>query len=98
MAKNYGGKWGDEDCIEASVNVVCQKSLEVPVCDPDWINRGDKCYKFIDEHQNYTNARKSCSLLGGVIAEPKSFEENSYLKGFATDIWIGMDDALSEGV
>merc|ERR1719197_910454 len=63
---------------------------------------GMNCYVHVNTTKTWTEAQTTCRLYGGFVAEPRTLEENIYLKGIVyhsaqRDIWLGASDMLKEG-
>merc|ERR1711963_85869 len=72
-------------------------------CPPGFRHYEEACYAYVGKWESWFAAQGLCKTLGGHLAEPKSYEENIFVKGLALDngnhgTWIGATDLLTEGL
>ena len=63
---------------------------------------GEICYAFVKEAKTSAGAQSACIALGGILAEPKTEEQNGFLERIlyehpGTSVWLGATDLISEG-
>jgi len=69
-----------------------------PGCQFPWSQPDPKspCYAVSEKEMDYFQARKFCLGLGGMLAEPRSFEQKYYIEQFIKKnnlgYWIGLHD------
>ena len=67
-------------------------------CPAGWSKWKNHCYKAITEHLTWANAKDKCIEIGGVMATPKTLEEQVQLLTFVKNpIWIDCNDIQEEG-
>ena len=71
------------------------------VCDAEWNNYGEKCYKLFTSVHDWNEAKVICENDGATLVKIDSADENNfinttYLTG-QVDYWIGLSDSYNEG-
>lgn len=58
------------------------------------------CYAYVDLIRTWASAQSYCADIGGYLAEPKTKEQNSYIKSISHGkfVWLGATDIVSENV
>ncbi|XP_061758842.1 galactose-specific lectin nattectin-like [Nerophis ophidion] len=84
--------------------MACASECKNPSCPDGWFLLNDRCFIFVEQPRNFTEAEKVCILKGGNLASIRNALENELVKaliveaGFAAgSTWIGFSDAITEG-
>ena len=73
----------------------------VDPCPASWHHWGNSCYRVTDSSFPWSSARDECIKFGGILAVPRSLEENDFIVTLIPDgknSWIDCNDLETEGI
>ena len=73
----------------------------VDSCPASWHHWGNSCYRVTDSSFPWSSARDECIKLAGILAVPRSLEENDFIVTLIPDgknAWINCNDLDTEGI
>ena len=73
----------------------------VDPCPASWHHWGNSCYMVTDSSFPWSSARDECIKFGGILAVPRSLEENDFIATLIPDgknAWIDCNDLETEGI
>ncbi|XP_038052089.1 C-type lectin domain family 6 member A-like [Patiria miniata] len=85
-------------CFVVQVAARC-RSL-APGCPAPWRQWGNSCYSLTESLVKWDKARDACGNMGGVLAVPRSLQENDFIQTFiaaSLNVWIDCNDITTEG-
>ena len=87
-------------CFTPGVVARCRSLGARAGCPSRWRQWGNSCYLRPSNGVEWSKARKKCERLGGVLAAPRSVEEENFIKTLVVGIeraWIDCNDQAVEG-
>ena len=85
--------------VKAVQSQVCYTFVDS--CPASWHHWGNSCYRLTDSSFHWSSARDECIKLGGILAVPRSLEENDLIVTLIPDgknAWIDCNDLETEGI
>ena len=85
--------------VKAVQSQVCYTFVDS--CPASWHHWGNSCYRVTDSSFPWSSARDECIKLGGILAIPRSLEENEFVVTLIPDgknAWIDCNDLETEGI
>uniref|UniRef100_A0A668AGS9 C-type lectin domain-containing protein n=1 Tax=Myripristis murdjan TaxID=586833 RepID=A0A668AGS9_9TELE len=73
------------------------KELTSQICPEGWSQFSSSCYFISSESKSWDESRQDCLRRGADLVIINSREENSFLKNFRVQVWIGLSDQETEG-
>ena len=80
--------------------------LSAAACVGGFTQYSQFCYAYIDKLENWVDAASHCRSLGGFLAEPRTEQQNIYIRQLvahhsagadSATVWIGGEDHVTEG-
>ena len=85
--------------VVAVESQVCSRFVDP--CPASWHHWRNSCYRVTDSSFYWSRARDECIKLGGILAVPRSLEENEFFVTLIPDSanpWIDCNDLDSNGI
>ncbi|KAM7379551.1 hypothetical protein PAMP_005097 [Pampus punctatissimus] len=102
--------WQSSSCTKR-LGYICYKDATPPpppqieqgFCSSPWIPYNGHCFHLIRTVQTWTNAQKECRKEGGDLVNIRNLEDQSFVisqLGYAStdELWIGLNDRITEGL